>query len=107
MAAMLLAHNEGKAVVFEASAENEALAVQTKLQQAGLTTEMQRMGGVSGSEDIPQTRLRPAPAVQLLIAPIFDMCRDGCIGVAVATAAIQFSQVADVDITHHHMKCPA
>ena len=44
MAAMLLAHNEGKAVVFEASAENEALAVQTKLQQAGLTTEMQRVG---------------------------------------------------------------
>lgn len=43
MAAMLLAHNAGKAVVFEASAEDEALAVQIKLQQAGLTTEMQRV----------------------------------------------------------------
>jgi len=40
---MLLAHNPGKAVVFEADSEDEALAVQTKLQQAGLTTEMQRM----------------------------------------------------------------
>ena len=39
----VLAHNEGKAVVFEAGAEDEALAVQTKLQQAGLTTEMQRV----------------------------------------------------------------
>ena len=43
MAAMLLAHNAGKADVFEASAEDEALAVQIKLQQAGSTTEMQRM----------------------------------------------------------------
>jgi len=43
MAAMLLAHNAGKAVVFAASAEDEALAVQIKLQQAGLTTEIQRV----------------------------------------------------------------
>jgi len=43
MAAMLLAHNEGKAVVFRASAEDEALEVQAKLQQAGLTTEVQRV----------------------------------------------------------------
>ena len=45
MAAMLLAHNPGKAVVFEAGAEDEALAVQTKLQKAGLTTDMQRVEG--------------------------------------------------------------
>tara|TARA_B100000035_G_scaffold233849_1_gene202127 strand:+ start:319 stop:456 length:138 start_codon:yes stop_codon:yes gene_type:complete len=44
MAAMLLAHNEGKAVVFEASAEKRSFTVQTKLQQAGLTSEMQRVG---------------------------------------------------------------
>jgi len=43
MAAMLLAHNKWKAVVFGASAKNEVLAVQTKLQQASLTTEMQRV----------------------------------------------------------------
>ena len=40
---MQLAHNEGKAVVLEVSAKNEVLAVQSKLQQAGLTTEMQRV----------------------------------------------------------------
>lgn len=43
MAAMLLAHNEGKAVVFRASAEDEALEVQAKLQQAGLKAEVQRV----------------------------------------------------------------
>ena len=43
MAAMLLAHKETKAVVLEASADDEALAVQTKLQQASSTTEMQRV----------------------------------------------------------------
>ena len=41
LAAMLLAHNEGKAVVFRASAEDEALEVQAKLQQAGLKAEVQ------------------------------------------------------------------
>lgn len=40
MAAMLLAHNEGNAVVFEASTEDEALEVQKQLQQAGLTSEV-------------------------------------------------------------------
>ena len=40
MAAMLLAHNEGNAVVFEARTEDEALQVQKQLQQAGLTSEV-------------------------------------------------------------------
>ena len=43
MVAMLIAHNAGKAVVFEACVKDEALAVQTKFQETGLTTEMQRV----------------------------------------------------------------
>ena len=42
---MLLAHNQGKAVVFEARIEDEALEVQAKLQQAGLTSEVKSMEG--------------------------------------------------------------
>ena len=44
-AAMLLAHNQGKAVVFEARIEDEALEVQAKLQQAGLTSEVKSVEG--------------------------------------------------------------
>ena len=41
--AMLAVHYQCKSCVFEASTEDEALEVQTKLQQAGLTTEIQRV----------------------------------------------------------------
>ena len=40
---MLAVHYQGKLCVSEASTEDEALEVQTKLQQAGLTTEIQRV----------------------------------------------------------------
>ena len=41
--AMLALHYQGKSCVFEASTEDKALKVQTKLLQAGLTTEIQRV----------------------------------------------------------------
>lgn len=44
-AAMLFVHNKGKGVVFEARTEDEALEVQTKLQQAGLTSEVKSVEG--------------------------------------------------------------
>ena len=44
-AATMTVHNQGKAVVFEASTEDEALEVQAKLQQAGLTTEVKSVEG--------------------------------------------------------------
>ena len=37
---MLFVQNQGKGVVFEARTEDEALEVQTQLQQAGLTVEV-------------------------------------------------------------------
>jgi ATP-dependent Clp protease adapter protein ClpS len=40
MAAMLLVHNNGEGIVFEARTEDEALGVTSKLQQAGLKSEI-------------------------------------------------------------------
>ena len=41
--AILAVHYQGKSCVFEASTEDEAMEVQTKLQHAGLTSEIQRV----------------------------------------------------------------